>query len=373
MATRLGTAIVGRVCPGTRLVSSPATVQAGELDPTERLLRSCRGEPVDRPPVWLMRQAGRYLPEYRKLREGVSFLEMCRDVDRAVAVSLQPIELVGSEAVIFFSDIFVPVPGMGVDLDFAPGPVLADPIRSAAQVSALRVPEVRESCPYVFEILRTLRRELESLRIPLLGFSGAPFTLAAYLVEGGSSPEFPTLKRMMHCEPALLRSLLGKLTEMVVQYLDAQIEAGAQAVQLFDTWAGLLSNADYREWILPVHQEIAERINRSDAPLILYVKNGAHVLDAVAEAGADVISLDWRVDMREAATRYGSQVSLQGNLDPGALAAPRERIFAMVREIAEAAKPARGHILNLGHGCHQHTPVEGVRAFTDAARDLAPR
>ena len=354
-------------------MSAGESVSPGSLTATERLLRSCRGEPVDRPPVWLMRQAGRYLPEYRRVREGVSFLEMCRDVDRAVEVSLQPIDLVGSEAVILFSDIFVPVPAMGVELDFQPGPIVAKPIRSHEQVEALRIPEPGESVPYVFEIIRTLRAELQSRQIPLLGFAGAPFTLAAYLVEGQGSADFPTLKRMMHREPELLRKLLARLTEMVVGYLNAQIEAGAQAVQLFDTWAGLLSPADYREWILPIHQEIASRIDREQAPLILYVKNGAHVLDAIVEAGTDVISLDWRVDLADAAVRYGSGVSLQGNLDPCALSAPRERIFEMVHGLATAAKPARGHILNLGHGCLPQTPVEGVRAFTDAARGLAPR
>ena len=341
------------------------------LTPVERLLRACRGEPVDRPPVWLMRQAGRYLPEYRRVREGISFLEMCRDVDRAVEVSLQPIDLVGSEAVIFFSDIFVPVPAMGVDVDFRPGPVVAEPIRPRAQVEALRTPDPRESVPFVFEILKILRRELSGRQIPLLGFAGAPFTLAAYLVEGGGSRDFAILKRMLHREPDLLRLLLERLTRLVTDYLNAQIEAGAQAVQLFDTWAGILSPADYREWVLPVHRTIAANLDRGAAPLILYVNSGAHVVDSMVESGADVVSLDWRVDISEAAQRFGDRVSLQGNLDPCALSAPRERIIEMVRDLARAAAPARGHILNLGHGCLPETPVEGVRAFTDAARLLA--
>jgi uroporphyrinogen decarboxylase len=343
---------------------------SGPLTATERFLRACRGQPVDRPPVWLMRQAGRYLPEYRRLRDGVSFWDMCRDVERAVAVSLQPIDLVGSEAVILFSDIFAPVPGMGVEVDFRPGPVIAEPIRSAAQVARLAVPDPRESTPFVPAIVRALRAALEPRAIPLLGFAGAPFTLAAYLVEGHGSKDFATLKRMLWREPAVLRSLLAKLTELVVAYLEAQVEAGAQAVQLFDTWAGLLDRAAYREWVLPVHREIASRLDRSRAPLILYVNGGGHVVDFMADSGADVISLDWRVDLAEAARCVGGRVSLQGNLDPCALAAPRERIFGMVRDLAEAAAPARGHVLNLGHGCLPDTPVEGVRAFTDAARAL---
>jgi uroporphyrinogen decarboxylase len=344
--------------------------EALQLTATDRMLRSCRGEPVDRAPVWLMRQAGRYLPEYRAVREGVTFLEMCRDVERAVKVSLQPIDLVGSEAVIMFQDIFTPVPGMGVELDFAPGPVMASPIRSRAQVEALRVPDPTESVPFVLEIIRTLRSELKSRDIPLLGFAGCPFTLAAYMVEGRGSRDFGTLKRMLHREPALLRSLLDTLAEMTISYLDAQIEAGAQVVQIFDTWAGLLSPAEYREWVLPSHQRIAAGIRRDRAPLILYVNNGAHVVDQMAESGADVISLDWRVDIAEAARRYGDRVSLQGNLDPSALAAPESEIERMVGEIASAASTARGHVMNLGHGCLPETPVEGVRAFTRAARSL---
>jgi uroporphyrinogen decarboxylase len=341
------------------------------LTRTDRLLRACRGEPVDRPPVWLMRQAGRYLPEYRRVREGVSFQEMCADVDRAVEVSLQPLELVGTEAVIFFSDIFTPIPGMGVDVDFSPGPVVAEPVRTQAQVDALRVPDSRESVPFVFEILRRLRRELAEPEVPLLGFAGAPFTLAAYLVEGGGSKDFATLKRMMLTAPEVVRALQRKLTDLVVDYLGAQAEAGAQAVQLFDTWAGILSPADYREWVLPVHREIAERLDRSEVPLILYVNNGAHVFEAMLESGADVLSLDWRVEMSEAARLAGDRVSLQGNLDPCALAAPAEEIRRRVHAIAAAAEPSRGLILNLGHGCLPQTPVEGVRAFTDAARSLA--
>jgi uroporphyrinogen decarboxylase len=317
-----------------------------------------------------MRQAGRYLPEYRAVRKGVSFLEMCRDVERAVTVSLQPIDLVGSEAVILFQDIFTPVPAMGVELDFAPGPVMAEPIRTGAQIRALRVPDPRESIPFVFEIIRSLRAELQGRQIPLLGFAGAPFTLAAYMVEGRGSKDFGVLKRMLHQEPALLRELLSVLTEMTVGYLNAQIEAGAQAVQLFDTWAGLLSPSEYRDWILPVHQEIARRVDRTQAPFILYVNNGAHVVDQMAEAGADVISLDWRVDIADAARRFGDRVSLQGNLDPCALAAPPERVAAMVKEMVTAASPARGHIANLGHGCLPETPVAGVRAFTEAVRSL---
>jgi len=320
-----------------------------------------------------MRQAGRYLAAYRRVREGVSFLEMCRDVERAVEVSLQPLRLVGTEAVILFSDIFLPVPAMGVELDFAPGPTIRKPIRSREQVEALRVPDPRESVPFVFEILRRLRRELEAPRVPLIGFAGAPFTLAAYLVQGAGSRDFRAFKRFMYESPDVLRALQARLCELVVGYLNAQIEAGAQVVQLFDTWAGILSPEDYRTWVLPVHREIAEKIDRQQAPLILYVMDGAHVLEAMLESGADVLSLDWRVDMAAAARRVGARASLQGNLDPSALHAPREEIARRVAAIAEAAAPARGLVLNLGHGCLPDTPVEGVRAFTEAVRSLGKR
>jgi uroporphyrinogen decarboxylase len=335
------------------------------------MLRACRGEPVDRPPVWLMRQAGRYLPEYRAVRAGGSFLDACRDVERAVEISLQPLRLVGTEAVILFSDIFVPVLALDVGVDFRPGPVIERPIRTRDDVEKLAVPDLEASIPYVFEILRRLRAALEPEQVPLLGFAGAPFTLAAYLVEGQGSRHFAALKRMLYAEPAVLRALLDRLTDLTVAYLDAQIDAGAQVVQLFDTWAGILTRAEYREWVLPTHRAIAERIDRARAPLILYVNDGAHVLDEMMESGADVLSLDWRVELAEAARRVGRRASLQGNLDPCALAAPPAAIAERVQALARSAAPARGHVLNLGHGCLPETPVEGVRAFTDAARSLA--
>jgi len=362
-------AIATRGSRGSELAANAPHVP---LAPRDRLLRACRGEPVDRPPVWLMRQAGRYLPEYRAVREGVSFLEMCRDVDRAVTVSLQPLDLLGVEAVILFSDIFVPVLGLGVELDFRPGPVIPEPVRTAAQVRGLHQRDPREAVPYVFEILGRLRRALADRAVPLLGFAGAPFTLAAYLVEGGGSRSFSTWKRMLHREPALAQELLETLTRMTVDYLRAQVEAGAEAVQLFDTWAGLLDRAEYRRWAAPWHRAVAEGLAGLDAPLILYVNDGAHVVEDMVESGADVISLDWRCDLAEAARLAAGRVSLQGNLDPCALSAPPAEIASRVRAIAEAARPARGHVLNLGHGCLPDTPVEGVRAFVEAARTLAP-
>jgi uroporphyrinogen decarboxylase len=294
-----------------------------------------------------MRQAGRYLPEYREVRRGISFLDMCRDVDKAVEVSLQPVRAVGTEAVVFFSDIFVPVVGMGVELEFAPGPVIADPIRSAAQVERLREADPSVTVPYVLEILRRLRAELAGPRIPLIGFAGAPFTLATYLVEGKGDPtrKFQTLRRLLERDAEMVRSLLDRLAKMTIAYLNAQIDAGAQVVQLFDTWAGTLTDDEYRRFVL-------------------------HLVEAMLDSECDVISVGSRVEIGAAARLAGSRASLQGNLDPAELALPPERIAERVREIAEAAKPARGHVLNLGHGCLPDTPVEGVRAFVAAARSL---
>jgi uroporphyrinogen decarboxylase len=242
------------------------------------MLRACRGEPVDRPPVWLMRQAGRYLPEYRALRKGIGFLDMCRDVERAVEASLQPIRLVGSEAVVFFCDIFVPVLGLGVELDFAPGPVIETPLRTRAQLDALTLRDPRETVPYVFEILGRLRGALAQDQIPLIGFAGAPFTLATYLVEGKGDPsrQFPHLMGLVRDEPALVEQLLETLTEMTLAYLRAQIEAGAQVVQLFDTWAGVLTPEQYAHWVLPGIRRIAAGLEAHGTPLILYLNDAPH-------------------------------------------------------------------------------------------------
>ncbi|MBW2396033.1 MAG: uroporphyrinogen decarboxylase [Deltaproteobacteria bacterium] len=343
------------------------------LDPTDRMLAACRGEPVDRPPVWLMRQAGRYLPEYRAVREGTTFLEMCADVEKAVEVSLQPIRLVGSEAVVFFCDIFVPMLAMDVGLDFAPGPIIDEPIRTREQVDGLTLPDFEHAVPYVFEILQRLRAELAADRIPLIGFAGAPFTLATYLIEGKGDPTrtYPHLRQRMADEPELIDALLGRLATMTIDYLNAQIRAGVQVVQLFDTWAGTLDEETYRRFVLPVNQAIVEGVDRSQAPFILYMNDAPHLLEMMMESGADVVSVGASVDLAEAARKAKGRVSLQGNLAPEELALPREKIFERVRELAAAGRAARGHILNLGHGCLPETPVEGVRAFTDAARALS--
>ncbi len=352
--------------------AGPASRATDLIDAEERFLRAATGRPVDRPPVWLMRQAGRYLPEYRALREGVTFLEMCADVDRAVAVSLQPIDLVGSEAVILFSDIFVPVLGMDVALDFSPGPVIGEPIRQRAQVEALTMTDPRETVPYVFEILRRLRSELVARKIPLLGFAGAPFTLACYLVRGRGDPDrrFPEMHELLAREPETAVALLDRLGDVMARYLAAQIEAGAQAVQLFDTWAGILDESTYRRFALPVVSRVVRAL-RGRAPVILFGGESPHLVDAMLESGCDVLSVGESVDLETAAQKAGGATSLQGNLPPSFLKRSREEIVAAVAAMARHARPARGYIANLGHGCTPDTPVAGVRAFTDAARALS--
>jgi uroporphyrinogen decarboxylase len=338
------------------------------------MLRACRGEPVDRPPVWLMRQAGRYLPEYRAARAGQGFLESCRDVERAVAISLQPLDLVGSEAVVFFSDIFVPLLGGDLGVSFEPGPTLARPVRTRGDLEGLRFGDPRETVPFAFEILRRLRRALAERAVPLIGFAGAPFTLACYLVRGRGDPErrYPELREAMERDPGFVEALLQQLADLSVAYLNAQIDAGAQVVQLFDSWCGILGEADYRRFVLPVTRQIVARVDRARAPLILFASDAPQLVEAMLESGCDVLSVGASVDLGDAARRAGARASLQGNLDPAELALPRERLFARVRELAEQARPARGWIANLGHGCLPETPVAGVRAFTDAVRALAP-
>ena len=232
-------------------------------------LKACRGEKTDYTPVWLMRQAGRYLPQYMAVRKKVTFLELCKTPELAAEVTIQPIDYLNADAAILFSDILTPVEPMGLKLDFVPGPVFENPVRTEADIDALRIPVMEEDVPYVLETIKILRREFEG-RVPLIGFGGAPFTLACYMVEGKGSKDFAQIKRMMYGAPGLFAKLMEKITEMDRQYLNAQIKAGAQTIQIFDTWAGLLGKADYREWVLPVHREIASKLDRARAPLILY-------------------------------------------------------------------------------------------------------
>lgn len=343
----------------------------------DRLIRACRRQEVDRAPVWMMRQAGRYMPEYRALRAKYDFMTMCKTPELAAEVSLQPYEILGVDAVIMFSDILVPVEAMGMKLDIveSKGPVLEDPIRTETQVEKLTIPDPVETMPFVMETIRLLRKRLD-MSAPLIGFAGAPFTLASYMVEGGGTRNYAEIKRMMYREPMTIHRLLDKLAETIILYVNAQIEAGAQVVQLFDTWAGELSAADYEEFALPYERKVFERIHRTpsgrgpagpNVPAILYVNGCSHILEKMAESGADVLSIDWRIDLAEARRRVGDRVALQGNLDPCELLGTPETIAESVKEILKKGG-GLGHIVNLGHGILPMVPVENARAFIEAAK-----
>jgi len=334
------------------------------------LIRAARGEAVERTPVWMMRQAGRYLPDYRAVRAQTDFLTLCKTPELAVEVSLQPYRILGVDAVIMFSDILIPVEAMGqeVRLTEQKGPELPDPIRTRRQVDKLAVPDPIEKTSFVLEIIKTLRKELDGA-VPLIGFAGAPWTLAAYMIEGGGSRNYAQVKRMMYTEPATFHALLDKIADTVILYLNAQIEAGAQVVQLFDSWAGELSPEDYVKFALPYEQKIFESVDRRAAPTILYINGSGTFLERMANCGADVLSIDWRVELEEARTRVGDHLTLQGNLDPCVLLSTPEIIKEKAIELINAGG-GRRHILNLGHGILPMTPVENAQAFVDAAKRL---
>jgi len=332
----------------------------------QRFLDACSGRPVDRPPVWMMRQAGRYLPEYRKVRETVSFLELCRSVDLAAEVSLQPFRRFAPDGVVFFSDILVPAEGMGARVEFGDGgPSLPEPVRSSSDLARLARFDPSERIPFTGEILRAIAREVGG-RAAILGFCGAPWTLAAYLVEGGGSRSFAVIKEMMARDPETLRGLLDLLADVAAVVLSFQIESGASAVQLFDTWAGELSPDDYREWALPAAARAVAGIRRRAEPVILYVNGASAILESMALSGADVLSVDWRCSLADARRRLPGK-PLQGNLDPAALGGTpedvRRRTRAMLAQTGGAA-----HVANLGHGILPSARLECVEAFFDSVR-----
>ena len=311
----------------------------------------------------MMRQAGRYLKDYRDIRQKVSFLDLCKSVDLATEVSLQPLRIIGVDAVIFFSDILIPVEAMGLKVELTDkGPELPSPVRTIADIQRLRIPDPADEMPFVAAILKRLRSELKG-QVPLVGFSGAPWTLASYMIEGGGSKSFAEIKKMAFGEPAMLHTLLDKLATTIIAYLRFQIEAGAQVVQLFDTWAGELTRHDYETFALPVTRRIFEGIGNS-VPRILYVNGCSAILEAMASSGADVLSVDWRIPIAEARARVGNRVALQGNLDPCALLGSASNLTQTAEKILKDAGAA-GHIFNLGHGILPMTPVDNARALVD--------
>lgn len=338
----------------------------------DTFLKACRGEAVPYTPVWIMRQAGRYLPDYQEVRANVDFLTLCKTPELAAKVTLQPIQRLGVDAAILFCDILIPVEAMGMHLEFSDkkGPVLGDPVRNKSAVERLIVPDTEDSMPFVLEAIKILRREL---KVPLIGFSGAPFTLATYMIEGGGSKTFLNTKKMMFQNPGVFGMLMDKISTTVISYLSAQINAGVQAVQLFDTWAGILSSEDYREFVLPYVKKIIAELKKGEVPVIYFVNDCAGILKEVRKTGADVIGVDWRVDLKDAITKLGKKYAVQGNLDPYALFLPKERLEDRVKEILAKGESAKGHIFNLGHGIFPEAPLENALALVEAVHKFSGR
>lgn len=330
-------------------------------------LEACRGQDVAYTPVWIMRQAGRYLPQYQAVRAHLDFLTLCKTPELAVKVTLQPVDILGVDAAILFSDILIPVEAMGMRLSFSEkqGPLLNEPIRNKSAVDRLIVPDTEEDMPFVIETIKILRRELEN-KVPLIGFSGAPFTLATYMVEGGTSKNFLNTKKMMFQHNGVFSYLMEKLTDMVISYLSAQIKAGAQAVQLFDTWAGVLAPIDYKNFVLPYVKKINAELRKQEVPLIYFVNNCAGVLKEVKKSGADVVGIDWKIDLGDAIKKLGKKIVVQGNLDPCALFLSQEELEERIKDVLWKGEAAKGHIFNLGHGILPDTPVENVIALVEA-------
>ncbi|MBU0730194.1 MAG: uroporphyrinogen decarboxylase [Proteobacteria bacterium] len=341
----------------------------------DTFLKACKGEPVDYTPIWIMRQAGRYLPEYHTVRSKGSFLDLCKTPERAAEVTLQPVDILGVDAAILFSDILVPLEKMGAPLEFHEnrGPVFPSPIRDQAAVDKLGIPDPEDDLGYVMETIRILRKELAG-RVPLIGFSGAPFTLATYLIEGGSSKNYLNTKIMMYQDPGLYKSLLDKITDCQIVYLKGQAAAGAQALQIFDSWAGVLAPRDYREFAYPyVTRIIAALKEVTDIPLIYFANNGATLLDITKDCGSDVLGFDWRINLDEAVRRVGPKMSIQGNMDPLALFLPDDKLEERIKNVLNQAKGARGHIFNLGHGIVPQTDPAKAKLAVELVHKLSRR
>ncbi len=344
----------------------------------DRYLRAALRQPVDRTPVWMMRQAGRYLPEYKATRKQAgSFMDLCMNPELACEVTLQPLERFPLDAAILFSDILTIPDAMGLGLYFevGEGPKFHHPVRTPADVNNLPIPDPSDKLRYVLDAVTTIRKNLAG-RVPLIGFSGSPWTLATYMVEGSSSKEYRHVKGLMFSDPTTMHKLLDTIAQSVVLYLNAQVAAGAQALMIFDTWGGILSPRDYKEFSLRYMQQIVSQLTRQNegrqVPVTLFTKNGGQWLEAMAETGCDCLGVDWTTDLSDARSRVGDKVALQGNMDPSMLYATDERIVAEVKTILESYGPGTGHVFNLGHGIHQYVDPAKAGVFLQAVRDLSP-
>lgn len=345
------------------------TLHATELSRKELFLRACRCEPVPRVPVWMMRQAGRYLPEYREIRAKNSFLTVCKTPDLAVEVSVQPFRHLGVDAVIMFSDILIPAEAMGLELELEDaGPNLPNPVRSEADVKKLHTFDPEMGTGFLMEAIRRTVKQVGP-DVPVLGFAASPWTLACYMVEGKTKEGFLTVKNFLYREPKVFRELLHRIAQATIPYLKGQIRAGVTAVQLFDTWCGELDLHDYTEFVLPAVQEVISGLGGT-VPVIYYTKASHHLLPSVVKAGANILSVDWRVPLTEVRRLAGPRVALQGNLDPAILFGPAEKIRSATLAIVDELG-GQGHILNLGHGILQHTPVENAQLFIHTGQQVA--
>jgi uroporphyrinogen decarboxylase len=343
-----------------------------DVEPASLVLRAYRGLPTDRTPVWLLRQAGRYMPEYRALRERHSMLELIADPELAAQVTLLPVDAFGVDAAIVFSDILPPLVGMGLDLDYVKGdgPRIANPISSPRDVDLLAAPPAEETMAGTLGAIRLVRAELETRNVPVIGFAGAPFTLASYAIEGGTSKDFARTKAFMLTEPAAWKRLLGKLATVQADYLLAQASAGAQALQVFDSWAGrALGKDDYLRYVAPVNRELFAAVSSAGVPVINFALGvGAYLADAAA-CGGDVVGLDWQRPLDEAWAVVGTDRPVQGNLDPISLLAPWRELRWRVDDVLDRAAGRPGHVFNLGHGLVPQTPVDNVRRLVDHVRE----
>lgn len=338
-------------------------------------IRACRSEPTERTPVWLMRQAGRYMAEYRAIRAKVDFWTLCQTPELACEVTLQPIEAFALDAAIVFSDLLIPLPPMGAPVRFAKGegPVVDEPVRSPADVDRLRRIDPGE-VGYVADAIRLIVDALPE-GIPLIGFSGAPFTLASYLIEGGSSKHYMRSKAFIHQEPAAARKLFSLLAEVSADILCMQVEAGCRAVQIFDSWAGCLDPVDFDEWSGAYIKQMVEsiRARHPEVPIIAFPKGTGTYIEKVADTGADVVGVDWTLDLADARARVGEGVAVQGNLDPGRLLAPWDALRPAIDRVLDGAGDGTGHVFNLGHGIYQHTPPDAVKRLCEYVREESPR
>ncbi|MBI5216024.1 MAG: uroporphyrinogen decarboxylase [Ignavibacteriae bacterium] len=338
---------------------------------SEIFLNACFRQPTERTPVWFMRQAGRYLPEYRAVRAKADFLTLCKTPELAAEVTIQPVDLVDVDAAIIFSDILVVPEAMGMELlveENKGGPRFPSPLRSASDIEKLAIPDSNEKLKYVMDALRLTRQRLNG-RVPLIGFSGSPWTLASYMVEGKGSKNFRFIKELIYNEPILAHKLLGKIASSVASYLNAQIEAGAQAVQIFDTWGGILTQDAFEEFSLRYIKQIIAELKHDGVPVIVFCKDCGHSLTKIASSGCDVVGLDWTIEIGQARTQVGDKVALQGNMDPTVLYAKPERIRQEVKNILSKYGKGTGHIFNLGHGILPDVPVEHVKEFVQAVKE----